>query len=123
MSNLVEHARVELTRLGEEPEIIEQYLRIIQAFADMGHSGYSAEVATLTLNNLLQFKNLMPLTNDPSEWEYHGPKISGHEGGLWQSKRNSEAFSENGGKTFYLLSERDGDNASAPRHTAVDYAS
>lgn len=98
MSNLVNHARRELEIIGEEPEFVEGYLKVIQAFADMGHSGGSASVAIPTINALLQFKNLAPLTNDPSEWNEVGY-------GMWQNSRNSEAFSDNGGVTHYLLSE------------------
>jgi hypothetical protein len=98
MSNLVDHARRELEIVGEEPDFVKGYLNVIQAFADMGHSGGSASVAIPVINELLQFKNLSPLTDRISEWN----EVSV---GLWQNSRNSEAFSENGGITYYLLSE------------------
>lgn len=104
-SNLVLHARQELERIGEEPETIEWYLKVIQAFADYGHSGESTSVCIPTLNDLLQFKNLSPLTNDPKEWIMHAPEVVGVESGVWQSVRNSEAFSNDGGNHYYLLSE------------------
>ncbi len=47
---------------------------------------------------MLQFKNLRPLTNNPDEWMDVGDNC-------WQSCRNPEAFSLNGGITYYLLSE------------------
>lgn len=102
MSNLVEHARTELALIGEESETVEGYLNVIQAFADMGHSGGSASVAIPTIAALLQFKNLKPLTDDPDEWRNVSDQ-SGYE--LWQSRRNSEAFSDDGGATYWLLSE------------------
>lgn len=105
MSNLVEHARRELELIGEEPQTVEGYLKVIQAFADMGHSGGSASVAIPTINALLQYKNLKPLTDDPAEWNYHTEAVSGIEGGVWQNIRNSEAFSRDEGKTYYLLSD------------------
>lgn len=98
-SNLVKHALYELELIGEEPETITGYLKVIHAFANMGHSGGSASVAIPTINALLQYKNLRPLTNDPDEWADVGDR-------MWQNKRNSEAFSEDGGKTYYLLSDR-----------------
>lgn len=64
MSNLVKHARRELELIGEDPEFIKGYLKVIQAFADMGHSGGSASVAIPTINELLQFNNLSPLIDD-----------------------------------------------------------
>lgn len=100
MSNLVNHARRELTRIGEESETIEDYIRVIQAFADMGHSGGSASVAIPVINELLQFKNLSPLTDDSDEWME--VDLGGR---AWQSRRNPEVFSTDGGKTHYLLSE------------------
>lgn len=105
-SNLVEHARRELDLLGEEESIILGYLEMIQIFADMGHSGGSASVFVPTLNRLMRFENLKPLTDDPDEWFFHGEDTSGHPEGMWQNRRNGEAFSHDGGKTYYLLSER-----------------
>lgn len=101
-SNLVSHAHRELVLLGEEPTTISGYLDIIQAFADMGHSGGSASVAIPTINALLSWKNLTPLTNDPDEWTLVGEN-------MWQSQRNPEAFSYDFGLTHYLLSERQTD--------------
>lgn len=103
-SNLVKHARHELELVGEDPEVIEGYLKVVQAFADMGHSGGSASVAIPVLHLLFQFKNLKPLTNDPEEWVCHKDPSPG-EPGLWQNTRNSEAFSMDGGRTYQLLSE------------------
>lgn len=98
MSNLVNHARRELEIIEEEPEFIEGYLKVIQAFADMGHSGGSASVAIPTLNLLLGYKPLSPLTNRSEEWNEVGE-------GVFQSSRNPEAFSKDGGESYYLLSE------------------
>lgn len=107
MSNLVEHARRELELIGEDPEVISGLLNVVQAFADMGHSGGSASIAIPMINQLLQFKPLSPLTDDPEDWFYHGEEIWGEPGGIWQNRRNSEAFSKDGGKTYYLLSDND----------------
>lgn len=104
-SNLVDHARRELEAIGEEEAVIKDYLKVIQAFADQGHSGGSASVFVPNINQLLQFKNLGPLTTDPREWFYHGRDRWDGENGIWQNTRNSEAFSNDGGKTYYLLSE------------------
>lgn len=122
MSNLVEHARRELEMIGEEPETIAGYLKVVQAFADVGHSGGSASVAIPTLNALLQFKNLKPLTNNPDEWAHHTAEVWGAEGGVWQNRRNSEAFSDDEGKTYYLLSEREavGKDVPLPIHISEE---
>lgn len=105
MSNLVDHARHELTLIGEDPDTIDGLLRCVQAFADMGHSGGSASIAIPMLNALLRYENLSPLTNDPAEWIQHSPDMWDGVNGVWQNRRRSEAFSTDGGKTYYLLSE------------------
>ena len=120
-SNLVAHARRELALIGEDDVTVEGYLRVIQAFADMGHSGGSASVAIPVINRLLQFLPLADLTNNPDEWMHVSEEMWGLPGGIWQSKRNSEAFSNDGGKTYYLLSEGGSDSHREPLHTAKEY--
>lgn len=107
MSNLEDHARRELELLGEEPDVIEWFLSVIRAFEVMGHSGGSASFAIPILTDLLQFKNLRPLTDNPDEWEHIAEDIAG-EPNLWQNKRNSAAFSHDGGKTYYIVSDSRG---------------
>lgn len=97
--SLVEHARRELELLGEERDTIDWYCRVIEEFASYGHSGGSASVAIPILQALLRFEALTPLTDAPGEWMDITEA-------LWQSRRNAEAFSEDGGTTYYLLSER-----------------
>ena len=100
MSNLVEHARRELELLGEDPETVEGLIKVVQAYADMGHSGGSHSVVLPMLTRLLNFENLKPLTNDISEWEHIDVGRAGRPD-LWQSKRNSKMFSNDAGKTYY----------------------
>jgi hypothetical protein len=102
--SLVKHAKNELELVGEEPEVIEWYLQIVAKFAEFGHSGATAEHTTQTLERLLRYRNLSPLTDDPEEW-LDVSKYFEEEGEVLQSKRNFEAFSQDGGKTYYLLSE------------------
>lgn len=102
MSNLVKHARYELELIGEESATIEGYLRVIQAFADMGHSGGSAMVAIPTITRLLNFQPLSEITNNPAEWMEVGED-------MWQNTRDSQAFSDDGGKTHWHL--KDGSHA------------
>lgn len=104
---LVEHAKRELKLLGEDPEYATGIVNVVQAFANMGHSGYSAMDAIDKINTLLKFKNLTPLTNDPDEWMYISEETWGFPRGVWQSRRDPEAFSHDGGNTYYLLSNRD----------------
>ena len=121
MSNLVTHARRELELIGEEPETIEGYLKVVQAFADMGHSGGSASIAVPVITELLQFKNLRPLTDDPKEWFFHEAATVGNEEGFWQNIRNSAAFSHDGGKTYYLVSDGANTKNRNPMYTSVPH--
>jgi hypothetical protein len=116
--NLVAHAKRELALIGEDQDVIDWYVTVIRAFASYGHSGGSAMVTIPVLNELLQFRNLSPLTADPAEWIDH-TGISGTP--MWQNRRCSEAFSEDGGKTYYLLSEREagGSMETTPLHHSV----
>jgi hypothetical protein len=110
MSNLVDHARRELTIIGqfeEDPEFAMSILTAVACFSAYGgHSGASAAIATDMLNRLLQFQNLGPLTDDPDEWIDVAGYAPEDERGMWQSCRNPEAFSRDAGKTYYLLSEK-----------------
>jgi hypothetical protein len=112
---LVEHARRELQLIGEEPDVTEWYCRVITEFASAGHSGGSAAVAIPVLHELLQFHPLTPLTADPAEW-INQSKPSGYP--LWQNRRDSRAFSADGGKTYWLLHEREaaGSAETTPLH-------
>ena len=105
MSNLTDHARRELVLIGEEPATIEWYCSVIDKFSEFGHSGGSASVAIPTLNKLLQYQNLSALTDDPKDWLDVGP-YSADGSPLWQSRRRAEAFSEDGGQTYYLVEEK-----------------
>lgn len=88
--SLVDHAKRELALLETDPWMVEGLVKVVEAFAEMGHSGGSASWAIPVLNDLLQFKNLTPLTDDPSEWN----QISNSN---FQNTRNPEAFSSDGG--------------------------
>jgi hypothetical protein len=81
-------------------------VKVADTFAEFGHTGQSAEYTLRVLEQLLRFKNLTPLTDDPAEWldvtEYTEQKSK-----LWQSVRNSAAFSTTEGKTYILSHEEE----------------
>lgn len=82
-----------------EAIVIDGYLKVIQAFADMRHSGGSASVAIPVIGKLLRFENLSPLTDDPDDWIEVGY-------GMWQNRRCTRMFSEDGGKTYTDVEDR-----------------
>lgn len=105
-STLIWHARNELKYLDEESDIVEAYLSILRIFSSMEHSGSSATAFIWTLFRLMTFQNLTPLTDNPEEWMHHTSEQPGEPGGVWQNIRNGEAFSDDGGKTYTLLSDK-----------------
>jgi hypothetical protein len=104
-SNLVRHARRELALLGNGPEINDHVTEMVAIFSAAGHSGFSAMYTIGLLERLLRFENLTDLTNNPDEWFHHDYEHSGWKNGIWQNTRNGEAFSFDGGNTYYLVSE------------------
>lgn len=104
-SNLVKHARAELSRFpDEEIEFIESIMATIKGFASYrGHSGGSAAMARHIVHTLLGLENLMPLTTDPAEWELRSKEQYKTDTDLWQNNRNSKAISKDGGKTYFLV--------------------
>lgn len=104
-SNLIKHALRELTIIGEEPQTIDMYLNVVRAFVSFGHSGGSASIAIPVINDLLSYRPLSPLTDDPDEWFHHDEEIWGQPGGIWQNVRDSRAFSEDQGKTYRLVDD------------------
>lgn len=104
-SRMVQHARSELARLGNDPEFNDPVIEMIKIFAGAGHSGGSAPMAIDIIHRLLKQENLSPLTDDPDEWEYHNSEVWGAEGGVWQNKRDGRAFSTDHGFTYWRVSD------------------
>jgi hypothetical protein len=98
--SMVEHARRELERLGEDPGLSQNLIACIAVFAAFGHSGGSALVAIDHLTRLLRQQALTPLTADPAEWADRSAE-SGTV--LWQNLRDGRAFSDDAGATHWLL--------------------
>ena len=97
MSDLSKHAIGELSLIKEDTKIILWYVSVIEAFNIMQLGPEATDHCIGTLNRLLRYENLAPLTDEPREWVQIGDE-------LWQSIRNRDAFSNNGGKTYKLYS-------------------
>jgi hypothetical protein len=98
LSDLSKHAIGELSLIKEDPKIILWYVSVIEAFNIMQLGPEATDHCVGTLTQLLRYGNLAPLTDEPREWVQIGDE-------LWQSIRNRDAFSNNGGKTYKLYSE------------------
>ena len=104
--SLVEHATRELELCGqtaEDPGYAASLVAAVAAFASYGHSGGSAAVAVEQLHELLRFRTLSQLTSDHDEWEDRS-EISTSP--LWQNRRDSAAFSRDGGQSWYFVDDR-----------------
>jgi hypothetical protein len=105
--SLVDHARRELKLCGqfdEDPAYAQALVAAVAAFASYGHSGGSAGCGIDQLTTLLRYGTLSPLTDDPDQWHEVGTQ---DDKPLYQSARRPEAFSVDGGESYYLLSDRD----------------
>ena len=98
LSDLSKHAIGELSLIKEDPKIILWYVSVIEAFNIMQLPPEASDHCVATLTQLLRYGNLAPLTDEPKEWIQIGDD-------LWQSIRNRDAFSNNGGLTYKLYSE------------------
>lgn len=123
MSNLIDHAKRELALSGVDEDIYgdmtsKAVIELLGVFSKQNHSGMSGSLVLALFTQLAQFKNLTPLTDDPEEWHDHSS--IGYEP-TFQNKRNSEAFSNDGGKTYYLLSEctGSGEDRIKPMHKSA----
>lgn len=99
---LVEHARRELARIGEDQDVTDGIVNVIAAFAEVADSGGSTPFVIARVEKLMRFEPLSPLTDDPAEWQDQSA-ASGCP--LWQFVRNPMAFSTDSGKTYTLLGE------------------
>lgn len=99
MSNLVDHAEVELEALGMGKDADDEMnklmhdnlIELVTVFSKQGHSGHSAGYAASVLFKLLNYEPLGPLTGEDSEWVDVGEQ-SGYP--LWQNKRCSHVFKD-----------------------------
>jgi hypothetical protein len=73
--SLLAHAERELPYIGDDPmgRSMANCLReLVLVFGTQGHSGFSASYARQTLDKLLDFKPISPLTGADEEWFDHG---------------------------------------------------
>ena len=94
-TNLVKHAKREFENLGWPGEddmqeaICNDVLELLNVFSRQGHSGSSAPYCLSLFEKLARFNPISPLTGSDDEWEEVGNN-------LFQNKRDSEVFKENG---------------------------
>lgn len=77
--------------------ICNHVLKLIEIFAEEGHSGSSAPYAIDMFKKLAMFEPLVPLTGE--DWEWHDvSEYGGRDGGpVFQNKRCGHVFKDNSG--------------------------
>lgn len=92
MTNIKTYAIDELTRIGMygsgdemNDAMCDHILKMVDVFAEEGHSGFSAEYAIGILQKLLRYQPLSPLTGEDDEWMEVGDEV-------FQNKRCSHIF-------------------------------
>ena len=100
MSNYESHAKREFHAAGwtdadgkfsdgMQEMMCKHVMKLLEVFADEGHSGSSAPYAVRLFEKLARFEPIVPLSGDDSEWNDVGD-------GVYQNKRCSHVFKENG---------------------------
>lgn len=96
MSDLVSFAKEELKRAGLFDKdsdyggmIGDAVLKMVEQFADEGHSGYSAGMAISIFQKVARFEPLTPLTGADDEWN----EVTD---GMYQNRRCPHVFKKNG---------------------------
>lgn len=106
MSNLLEHAKLELKMAGLFYEAKDFYggytgravMELIEVFDKQGHSGMSAPMVISIFSKLADFKPLQPITCRNEEWVLVDDKNE-----TYQNKRCSAIFKEGiNGRPYYL---------------------
>lgn len=94
---LTDFAKEELTRAGLFDKDSDYggalgpaILKMIEVFADEGHSGFSAGMAVNAFTKLARFEPLTPLTGEDDEW-------TEVEEGVFQNRRCSRIFKDESG--------------------------
>lgn len=105
MSNLIKHAENEMRLAGLYSEgadyggmIPGAVMALVRAHSEQGHSGASHGLTLQIFNRVINFKTLTPISSDPSEWMEVG-------GAIYQNRRQSSCFSNDGGKTYYDIDD------------------
>lgn len=95
---LIDYAKKELSLISNSDDPMQSLMNqnildLITEFSKQGHSGFSASYLTNTLNRLMQFKPLTPLTGEDDEWN----EVTD---GVWQNNRYSSVFKVTNGTAY-----------------------
>lgn len=126
---LAEHAAYELTKAGlansdeaEARSVATKTMALIRRFEKQKNTEREKDFILEALNRLLNFIPLTPISDDPDEWDKFDIQRKNVDTGeietktVWQSRRGTSMFSEDGGKTF--VDQATGKTGSSLDHVA-----
>lgn len=101
MSNLIDYAKEELSKIYTEEVLKDPYnkfaydsiITLVTTFSNQCHSGFTAPYVINTFERLAMFKPVTPLTGEVNEWV----KVDDH---TWQNKRCSSVFKNDSGQAY-----------------------
>lgn len=112
MSNLIDYAKEELSKIYTEEALKEPYnkfaydsiMTLVTTFSNQCHTGFTAPYTINMFERLAMFKPVTPLTGEDDEWI----KINDS---TWQNKRCSSVFKNDSGQAYDIegkIFSRDG---------------
>ena len=108
MNNYEKHARLEFQAAGwtdengkfkdeMQEDICNHVLKLLEVFAEEGHSGSSAPYAVNLFERLAMFKPISALTGEDWEWNEVSERMDSK---CWQNKRRSSVFKDENGECY-----------------------
>lgn len=106
MSNLIKHAKKELSLIYTEEDLKDGYnklgydcvMELLEVFSKQRHSGFSAGCVLNTFSKLANFETLTPLTGKDDEWTF----LSNNEKPMYQNNRNGAVFKDPDGISYFI---------------------
>ena len=106
MSNLIKHAKAELSLIYTEEDLKEGInklaydciMELIEVFSKQGHSNNSASYVINSFKKLASYETLTPLTGEDDEWGL----IRDEPEPKWQNIRDSAVFKNSDGSSYYI---------------------
>lgn len=117
MSNLIKHAKAELSLIYTEEELkhdinkmtYDCIMELVEVFSKQGHSNNSASYVINSFKTLAMYETLTPLTGEDDEWGL----IRDEPEPKWQNIRDSAVFKNSDGSCYYIDAvvwrDKDGD--------------
>lgn len=95
-----ELANSEMEKAGLSKSQRDFYNEIVSSFLSFDHGNETAQTRIHMIAALINRQAITPLTDNADDWVNISDTTNG-QGNLWRSKRDSRAFSHDGGTTYF----------------------